>query len=52
MRYFYGQILTKNRSKSAKDLIASGTVLRYYDAALPVTLQVDTLDDAIGGTLL
>ena len=37
---------------SAKELIASVTVQRYYDATLPVTLQVDASDDAIGGVLL
>ena len=37
---------------SAKKLIASATALRYYDAALPVTLQVDASEDAIGGVLL
>lgn len=37
---------------SAKTLIASTTALRYYDVSLPVTLQVDTSDSAIGGVLL
>ena len=37
---------------SAKKLITSATALRYYDAALPVTLQVDASEDAIGGVLL
>ena len=36
----------------AKNLIASATALRYYDPALPVTLQVDASEDAIGGVLL
>lgn len=36
---------------SAKTLIASTTALRYYDVSLPVTLQVDTSDSAIGGVL-
>ena len=34
---------------SAKDLIASSTILQYYDVTLPVTLQVDASDEAIGG---
>ena len=38
--------------KSAKDLIASPTVLRYYDTSLPVTLHFDASDDAIGGTII
>ncbi|PFX19866.1 Retrovirus-related Pol polyprotein from transposon 17.6 [Stylophora pistillata] len=37
---------------SAKTLIASTTVLRYYDVGLPVTLQLDAFDIAIGGGLL
>ena len=37
---------------SAKTLIASTTALRYYDVILPVTLQVDASDSAIGGVLL
>ncbi|PFX17749.1 Uncharacterized protein K02A2.6 [Stylophora pistillata] len=37
---------------SAKTLVASTTVLRYYDVSLPVTLQVDASDSAIGGVLL
>ena len=37
---------------SAKTLIASTTVLRYYDVSLPVTLQVDASESAIGGVLL
>ena len=41
-----------NAFNSAKNLIASATALRYYDAALPVTLQVDASEDAIGGVLL
>ena len=36
----------------AKNLIASATALRYYDPALPVTLQVDASEDATGGVLL
>ena len=42
----------ENAFKSANDLIASTTALRYYDATLPVTLQVDASEDAIGGVLL
>ena len=42
----------ENAFNSAKDLIASTTALRYYDATLPVTLQVDASEDAIGGVLL
>ena len=38
--------------KSAKDLIASSTILQYYDVTLPVILQVDASDEAIGGVLL
>ncbi|PFX22499.1 Receptor-type tyrosine-protein phosphatase F [Stylophora pistillata] len=37
---------------SAKTLIASTTVLPYYDVSLPVTPQVDASDSAIGGVLL
>ena len=37
---------------SVKTLIASATALRYYDVSLPVTLQVDASDSAIGGVLL
>ncbi|CAB4026929.1 Hypothetical predicted protein [Paramuricea clavata] len=37
---------------AAKDLIASSTNLRYYDVKLPVTLQVDASDEAIGGVLI
>ena len=37
---------------SAETLIASTTTLRYYDVSLPVTLQVDASDRAIGGVLL
>ena len=37
---------------SAKTLIASTTALRYYDVSLPVTLQVDASESAIGGVLL
>ena len=42
----------ENAFNSAKKLIASATALRYYDPALPVTLQVDASEDAIGGVLL
>ena len=42
----------ENAFNSAKNLIASATALRYYDPALPVTLQVDASEDAIGGVLL
>ena len=41
-----------NAFNSAKNLIASATALRYCDAALPVTLQVDASEDAIGVVLL
>ena len=34
---------------SDKNLIASTTALRYYDVSLPVTLQVDASESAIGG---
>ena len=42
----------ENAFNSAKDLIASTTALRYYNVTLPVTLQVDASEDAIGGILL
>ena len=42
----------ENAFNSAKKLIASATALRYYDAALPVMLQVDASEDSIGGVLL
>ena len=42
----------ENAFNSAKNLIASATALRYYDPTLPVTLQVDASEDAIGGVLL
>ena len=42
----------ENAFNSAKDLITSAPVLRYYDVALPVTLQVDASDNAIGGVLM
>jgi len=42
----------ENAFNSAKNLIASATTLCYYDATLPVTLQVDASEDAIGGVLL
>ena len=34
---------------AAKSLVASTTGLRYYDPHLPVTLQVDASDNAVGG---
>ena len=37
---------------AAKELISKATALRYYDPSLPVTLQVDASEDAIGGVLL
>ena len=37
---------------TAKNLITSATALRYYDSTLPITLQVDASEDAIGGVLL
>ena len=37
---------------SAKDLIISRTILQYYDVTLPVVLQVDASEEAIGGVLL
>ena len=37
---------------AAKELISRATALRYYDPSLPVTLQVDASEDAIGGVLL
>ena len=42
----------ENAFNAAKDLIASSTNLRYYDVKLPVTLQVDASDEAIGGVLM
>ena len=42
----------ENVFNTAKHLIASATALRYYDSTLPVTLQVDASEDAIGGVLL
>ena len=42
----------ENAFNSAKNLIASAIALRYYDTTLPVTLQVDSSEDAIGGVLL
>ena len=42
----------ENAFNSAKNLVASATALRYYDATLPVTLQVDASEDSIGGVLL
>ena len=37
---------------SAKDLIISRNILQYYDVTLPVVLQVDASEEAIGGVLL
>ena len=37
---------------TAKELFSKATALRFYDSSLPVTLQVDTSEDAIGGVLL
>ena len=37
---------------AAKELISKATALRYYDPSLPVTLQVDALENAIGEVLL
>ena len=37
---------------SAKRLIASSASLHYYNVKLPVTLQVDASDEAIGGVLM
>ena len=37
---------------SAKDLIISRNILQYYDITLPVVLQVDASEEAIGGVLL
>ena len=42
----------ENAFNAGKDLIASNTNLRYYDVKLPVTLQVDASDEAIGGVLM
>ena len=42
----------ENTFNSAQCFIALVTVLCYYDPALPVTLQVDVSEDAIGGMLL
>ena len=36
---------------SAKDLLASSSIVRYYDVTLPVVLQVDASEEAIGGVL-
>ena len=41
----------KSAFHAAKVLISKATALRYYDPSLPVTLQVDALEDAIGGVL-
>ena len=37
---------------SVKNLITSATALCYYDTALPMALQMDASEDAIGGVLL
>ena len=37
---------------SAKDFIVSGSILQYYDLTLPVVLQIDAWEEAIGGVLL
>ena len=42
----------KTHSTQPRTLIASPTAPRYYGPALPVTLQVDASEDAIGGVLL
>ena len=42
----------ENAFNTAKNLIASATALRCYDPTLPVTLQVDASEDAIGRVLL
>ena len=42
----------ENAFNSAKNLIASATAQCYYDPTLPVTLEVDASEDAIGGVLL
>ena len=49
---FLWSINHENAFNSAKNLIASATASCYYDATLPVTLQVDASEDAIGGILL
>ena len=47
--HFFGLKVAKQHLKS---IVASSTALRYYDPHLPVTLQVDASDYAIGGVLL
>ena len=42
----------ENAFVPAKRLIASSTSLHKYDVKLPVTLQVDASDGAIGGVLM
>ena len=37
---------------ATKELISKVTAFCYYDPSLPVTLQVDASEDAIGGVLL
>ena len=38
----------KSALQTAKELIATTTVLRYYDVTKPVTLQVNASEEAIG----
>ena len=47
--HFFGLKVTKQHLKS---IVASTTALRCYDPHLPVTLQVDASDNAVGGVLL
>ena len=42
----------KSAFQTAKELIATTTVLRYYDVTKPVTLQVNASEEAIGVALL
>jgi len=49
---FLWSINHENALNFAKNLIASATALCYYDATLPMTLQVDASEDAISGVLL
>ena len=37
--------------KKAKTLISIALVLQYYDLGKPVTLQVDTSEESVGGAL-
>ena len=37
---------------ASKELISKATALCYYDPSVPVTPQVDTSENAIGGVLL